>query len=71
VVARNPFAGRDGVGAARLTVTFLASDPGAGARERVRAIRTEEELRIEGREMFIYYPKGIQRSASPESPDGH
>src|SRR5256885_14677427 len=43
VVARNPFAKRRGIEPSRLLVTFLASDPGAAAREQLRKIKTAPE----------------------------
>ena len=62
VVKKNPFAARRGIDPKRLAVTFLASDPGKEAREKLLAIKTEpEELRIEGRELYIYYPNGMAR----------
>jgi uncharacterized protein (DUF1697 family) len=66
VVARNPFAHRRGIDPSRLLVTFLAGDPGEKAREAVRRIRTDpEELHIEGRELYIYFPNGMGRSNLP------
>ena len=62
VIARNPFASRRGIEPKRLAVTFLASDPGQEAREKLLAIKAEpEEVRIEGRELYIYYPNGMAR----------
>ncbi len=62
VIARNPFAGRADVAPAKLAVTFLASDPGDEGRERVRTIpAAPEELVIEGRELYIYFPNGMAR----------
>jgi len=62
VIARNPFASRRGIDPKRLTVTFLTSDPGKEAREKLLAMKAEpEELRIEGRELYIYYPNGMAR----------
>jgi uncharacterized protein (DUF1697 family) len=62
VVATNPFAARCGIDPKRLAVTFLSSDPGKEAREKLLAIKAEpEELRIEGRELYIYYPHGMAR----------
>jgi uncharacterized protein (DUF1697 family) len=62
VIARNPFAKRRDIHPSRLLVTFLASDPGREARDRVLGIKTDpEELRIEGRELYIYYPNGMAR----------
>jgi uncharacterized protein (DUF1697 family) len=62
VIARNPFAKRRGIEPSRLLVTFLAGDPGRDAREQVRRMKTApEELRIEGRELYTYYPNGMAR----------
>jgi uncharacterized protein (DUF1697 family) len=62
VVAANPFASRRDVDPSRLLVQFLASEPPADVRERILRIETEpEELRMEGRELYIYYPNGIAR----------
>jgi len=63
VVARNPFAKRRGIEPGKLLVSFLASDLGEEARERVRQMKCDpEELRIEGRELYIYFPNGAGRS---------
>ncbi len=63
VVARNPFAKRRGIEPRKLLVSFLASDPREEAREKVRQMKCDpEELRIEGRELYIYFPNGIGRS---------
>ena len=62
VIARSPFAERRGIEPNRLAVTFLASDPGQEAREKLLAMKVEpEEFRIEGRELYIYYPNGMAR----------
>jgi uncharacterized protein (DUF1697 family) len=66
VIARNPFAKRHGIEPGKLLVTFLGSDPGAAAREKILQIKCDpEELRIEGREVYIYFPNGIGRSKLP------
>ena len=63
VIARNPFVKRRGIEPSKLLVTFLASDPGEEAREKVRLMKCDpEELRIEGREQYIYFPNGMGRS---------
>lgn len=63
VIARNPFAARRDMDPSRLLVTFLVSDPGPRARAEVLRIKIDpEELRIEDRELYIYYPNGIARS---------
>jgi uncharacterized protein (DUF1697 family) len=62
VMARNPFATRRGIDPSRLLVTFLASDPGPEARAEVLRIKAApEELRIDGRELYIYFPNGMAR----------
>ncbi len=62
VIARNPFAKRRGIDPSKLLVMFLATDPGPGARNQVLRIKTDpEELRIDGRELYIYYPNGMAR----------
>jgi uncharacterized protein (DUF1697 family) len=62
VIARNPFAKRRDIEPSRLLVTFLASDPGPEARDRAAKIKTEpEELRMDRREVYIYFPNGMAR----------
>ena len=67
VIARNPFARRRGIEPARLLVTFLAADPGEEARGKVRRMKTgpPEELYVDGRELYVYFPKGMGRSKLP------
>ncbi len=63
VIAKNPFAKRRGIEPSKLLVSFLASDPGEEAREKVLQIKCDpEELRIDGRELYIHFPNGIGRS---------
>jgi uncharacterized protein (DUF1697 family) len=65
-IARNPFAGRNGIEPGKLLVNFLADDPGKDARKQAQAIKTApEELHIIGREVFIYFPDGQGRSKLP------
>jgi uncharacterized protein (DUF1697 family) len=62
VIARNPFAMRRGIDPSKLLVTFLASNPGPEARDKVLRIKPDpEELRIDGRELYIYFPNGMAR----------
>ena len=66
VVRRNPFAKRRDIEPNKLLVTFLAGEPTATAREKVLQIKTDpEELRVDGRELFIYYPNGMGRPKVP------
>jgi uncharacterized protein (DUF1697 family) len=61
-IANNPFAGREGIDPSRLAVTFLGAEPSAEARDKVLAIdAAPEELRIVGRELYIYFPNGMAR----------
>lgn len=62
-IARNPFAGRRDIEPNKLLVTFLTAEPTREAREKVLQVKTApEELRIEGREIYIYFPNGMGRS---------
>src|SRR5271156_297507 len=62
VIARSPFAKRAGIDASKLLVSFLVSDPSVEARGNVLRIKAEpEELRIDGREVYIYFPNGMAR----------
>jgi len=61
-IRRSPFANRRGIEPSKFLVTFLVSEPGAEARENARRIKTDpEELRIDGREVYIYFPNGMGR----------
>jgi uncharacterized protein (DUF1697 family) len=62
VLARNPFAARPDIDPAKLLITFLAGDPGADGCVKVRALDiAPEEMHIDGREIYIYFPNGIAR----------
>ena len=62
VIARNPFAKRRGVEPNRLLVTFLAGDPSPEARDKALNLKTDpEELRLDGREFYMYFPSGMAR----------
>jgi len=66
VIARNPFTKRRGLDPRKLQVSFLVSDPGPEARDRVLRIKPDpEELRIDGRELYVYYPHGMGQSKLP------
>jgi uncharacterized protein (DUF1697 family) len=63
VIAKNPVAGRDGVEPGKFLVLFLAGQPSAEAREKVRQMKPDpEELWIEDREVYIHFPNGSGRS---------
>ena len=62
VIMRNPFSKRPGIEPGRLLVTFLASAPSAEVRDRLLGLKGDpEELRIDGRELYIYFPNGMAR----------
>ncbi|HLH09520.1 MAG TPA: DUF1697 domain-containing protein [Terriglobales bacterium] len=62
LAAENPFAGRKGIEPSKLLVSFLANEPGIEASKRLRELDTApEELVINGREIFVYYPNGMAR----------
>ncbi|MFI5126127.1 MAG: DUF1697 domain-containing protein [Candidatus Acidiferrales bacterium] len=62
-IARNPFAKRRGIEPGKLLVTFLATAPAAEARDNLPKLKTDgEELRIDGRELYTYFPDGMGRS---------
>jgi len=63
VIARNPLAARHAIDPRRLLVTFLASDPGQEARDNILKIKAHpEELWIDGRELYIFYPNSMARA---------
>lgn len=61
VIEKNPFAGRN-LDLSKFLVTFLAAEPEADARKKVLQIKIDpEELQIEGREIYMYFPNGVAR----------
>jgi uncharacterized protein (DUF1697 family) len=65
VIARNPFAGR-GIDPAKLLVMFLPEHPAAEIRDAVLSLGDyPEELSIDGRELYIYFPNGQGKSKLP------
>lgn len=66
VIQRNPFAGREGIHPGKLVVTFLGAEPAPEAAAKVLAIpAAPEELYLDGREMYIYFPDGQGRTKLP------
>ena len=62
-IARSPFAGRRELNPASLLVDFLVSEPSAEAWAKVLALKPDpEEMHLIGRELHIYYPKGMGKS---------
>lgn len=67
-IAANPFAGRRDVEPGKLLITFLAGEPGPGARAALASLkRHKEELHLKGRELYIYFPDGAGKSKLPWS----
>jgi uncharacterized protein (DUF1697 family) len=63
VIARNPFAARTDVEPNKLLALFLADQPDAEARRRALSVKADrEELRVDGRVLYIYFPDGQGRS---------
>ena len=60
-IERNPFAPRD-LEPDKFLVTFLAGEPDPEGRKKLLQMKTDpEEVRIEGREVYMYYPGGLAR----------
>jgi uncharacterized protein (DUF1697 family) len=61
-IARNPFAERPGIDPARLVLSFLSTDPDPEGCVKVQAMNIDpEELKIDGRHVYIYFPNGMAR----------
>jgi uncharacterized protein (DUF1697 family) len=66
VIAKNPFAGRTGIEPSKLLIVFMASAPTRTARDQVLAMPCDpEEIQINGRELYVYYPNGMARPKIP------
>jgi uncharacterized protein (DUF1697 family) len=62
ILARNPFAKRPGLEPGKLLVDFLVREPSAEALEKASKLKAApEELRIVGRELYMYFPNGMGR----------
>jgi uncharacterized protein (DUF1697 family) len=66
VIAKNPFAGRADIEPSKLLVVFMDRVPTRQARDQVLAMPCDpEELCVNGREIYIYYPNGMARPKIP------
>jgi uncharacterized protein (DUF1697 family) len=66
VIQRNPFAKRSGIEPNKLLVSFLAAELTSEARETIVKIKVgPEEVKVVGRELYIYFPDGMGRSKLP------
>lgn len=62
VIRRNPFAKWRDIDPRKFLVTFLARTPAPEDVEKVSKIKAEpEEMHIDGREVYIYFPNGLAR----------
>lgn len=67
-IAASPFSGRRNLEPGKILVTFLADAPPADAASKLDAFKSyPEEVHLNGREMFIYFPNGAGRSKLPWS----
>jgi uncharacterized protein (DUF1697 family) len=67
-IAASPFADRRDLEPGKLLVTFLASAPGPEMRAKLLGLKDHpEEIHLQGREMYIYFPNGAGQSKLPWS----
>jgi uncharacterized protein (DUF1697 family) len=60
VIAKNPFAKRNGIEPGKLSVSFLVGDPAAADRELLRKMKFDpEELHVGSRHLYVYFPAGM------------
>jgi uncharacterized protein (DUF1697 family) len=63
IVRRNPFAKRSGIEPNRLVVSFLTGEPAPESKQKIAQIKVgPEELVLDGRELYVYYPDGMGKS---------
>ncbi len=63
VVARNPFAKRREIEPSKLLVTFLSQHLPKEVCAQILAVKpNSEELHLDGRELYVYFPDGLGRS---------
>ena len=66
VVMRNPYAARQNIDPGKFAVFFMASQPHPEVSNKVMAINVGgEEIRVDGRELYIYFPDGQGKSKLP------
>ncbi|HSS98014.1 MAG TPA: DUF1697 domain-containing protein [Terriglobales bacterium] len=65
-LAKNPFAKRAGLEPAKLLITFLAEEPDPMALKELSKIEIHpEEMKVSGKEAYIYFRDGMGRSKFP------
>jgi uncharacterized protein (DUF1697 family) len=63
VIARNPFAKRREIEPSKLLVTFLTQLPPKELCAQILAVKPDlEEIHLDGRELYVYFPGGLGRS---------
>jgi uncharacterized protein (DUF1697 family) len=63
VIERNPFAGRPELEPSKLLVNFLSAEPDSAAGPKIQQVRRDlEELHLDRRELYIYFPDGMGKS---------
>jgi uncharacterized protein (DUF1697 family) len=66
VIAKNPFRNRSNIEPGKLLVSFLATEPARDAEKSLAGLGIRpEELRLIGRELFVYFPNGQGKSRLP------
>jgi len=66
VIARNPFSTRKDIHPGKLLVIFLGESLDSKAQDEIGRIKAgAEEVCIDGRELYIYFPDGMGRSKLP------
>ncbi len=66
MIARNPFAKRRNLDPRSFLVIFLAGESSAEGRANLLKINmAPDEVRIDGRELYAYYPNGLARPKVP------
>jgi len=67
-IAANPFPERTKAEPAKVLVTFLAAEPPTGAAANLDRFKSlPEQLHLNGRELYIYFPNGAGKSRLPWS----
>lgn len=67
-IAAAPFEARRNLDPRRILVTFLIDDPPKGTAAGLAALKSHpEEIHLNNRELYIYFPNGIGRSKLPWS----
>jgi uncharacterized protein (DUF1697 family) len=67
-IAATPFADRPQLEPGKILVTFLAAEPSKEAHATLASLKSyPEELHLQGRELYIYFPNGAGKTKLPWS----